>query len=561
MGSLVEADERVRAEVVELLRDGPLSYDQLLAALTELDLVPDDSDLALHAWLEHIVLDQRFMPTSDLVGHATSLLDGIVVCHRVTASELRRGAVSVERNLGALDWAGSDEVLTMAGKPCTYQGADLSGPDGWLDGVEAGEIIAFHRDGTELLVERAPALTDGQREAEALAAAARRLRADQGVELLPMMAMAIVADPSLFRSPVPPATELLRSQGMERRWRYWGFRNETWRPRHVRDDDPAAALELGMAAFEDGACRDLEFIAASASNALDELLWVAGAHEPSTVEALLATASLSEDARCILEASLAERSGDPTRARSMLSTVWEATSLSSVGVRLADYALWAGEFELAASLFATTGRSSRAELCRGVHDELEAATRRASRNGPCPCGSSRKFKHCCLRTGAIIGGDATRVALVCMKLALAARCRFLGIESNHRIVEHARTCDLRLERAPLLPAVERSIFDEVLVEPIRLWELVEMRDGVALLQSGDRLVEVRGVSGPPHSWGLARVLPDRRMVFGDVEPIDRHQARSISNMLPPDAESAQLLAALGKLGDNDAGYQPQERSR
>ena len=348
---------------------------------------------------------------------------------------------------------------------------------------------------------------------------------------------------------------------MERRWRFWGFRNEAWRPRYVRGDDRTAALEIGMAAFEDGASCDVDACAGSAATCLDDLLAIADGHEVSTVEALRTTSSLSVEARRILEASLAERAGDPVGARALLTELWETTPLSSVGARLADYALWAGEFELAASFAEAAGRLEFADIFRGLDEAVRVLTRRMPRNRPCLCGSGRKYKFCCLRNGAIIGGHRTLATLVHVKMMVSGPTRLRGVPRDHFIVEHTRISDTAARRAPLLPDAERAIFDAVLTEPIRLWELVEICDGTSVLRSGERRVKVRSISGTPGDWGLARVLPEQNISFGTVEDVDSAHALKVNASLPPDAGPAQLMAALDNLRENDAGELGQERSR
>jgi len=43
-------------------------------------------------------------------------------------------------------------------------------------------------------------------------------------------------------------------------------------------------------------------------------------------------------------------------------------------------------------------REMRASLeGTGARQPVKAAGRRVGRNDPCPCGSGRKYKHCCMR--------------------------------------------------------------------------------------------------------------------------------------------------------------------
>jgi len=242
--------EALAEAVIGLLGSGPRSRSDLLEELAKLDgavAAEVDADL-----LDDVVLaDPRFVGMRELVAFGPGLFDGVVACHRVRVSELARGAVSIERNLGVLDWGVSPDTLTIDGRRCELQGAELVGPAGWLDGVQAGDVVALWRHGSDLTLERSPDLGDGRREADALVAAAEVLGTDHGIELTPMMAEAIVTDPTLFREPVQPMSELLWSRGMERRRHLWGFSNWIWEPRYFKSE-ATGPVELMLAAFEDG---------------------------------------------------------------------------------------------------------------------------------------------------------------------------------------------------------------------------------------------------------------------------------------------------------------------
>lgn len=549
--SVVETDvedveEQVRATLVDLLRDGPRDRDDVVEMLR--GAVLEDPEEA-EDWLDAILpWDLDFVGFGERLGYAPVLFDGLVVCHRLTASDLDEGRVCFERSLGALDWGLGRDELTVDGRGCEVHGSHLIGPQGWLVGAEVGQLLAFRRDGSDLVVEREPRLEDGEREAAGMVAAAQELGTEHGLEITPMMAEAILADPSLFRRPVLPIAELLWSWGMERRRHAWGFSDWIWRPRFARGDDRAGRLERRLAAFEDRVCPDLEGTGELADAALDELFAVAGAHDTATVAALAATGSVTEAARRVLEASLAERAGDPNTARKLLEEVWSAAEPTGVGARLADYAFWAGDFDQAASLAGTVGSELVARASQGLLDRLRDAARRTPRNAACPCDSGRKFKHCCLRAGGPPLGVAEHAALVRAKLAIACGgVLYPGILGEQMAIEQARTLGEVDNLSPLLPQVEQPILEAALREPVRVWEVLSADTDGVRVRSGDQTVDLHGVTAKPGDTALMRVLAQHQIIYGTAEGIDPDDIDDLIDRLGPNPRSADLDAALSAL--------------
>lgn len=491
---------------------------------------------------EIMMADPRFVGMGELVAFAPFLFDGIVASHRVTASELSRGAVSIERSLGVLDWGVAPGTLTIDGRPAELRGAELIGPSGWLDGVESGDVIAIGRRGPDLVLDRSPTLGDGGREADALVAAGEALGTEHGIELTSMMAEAIVVDPTLFRQPVPPMSELLWSRGMERRRHLWGFSSWIWAPRHLRSE-AMGPMELRLAAFEDSVVDDLTPAADVAKEIVDDLLVVADEHDLATVEALLEVPSLGTTERAILRASLAERSGDPVSAQETLTTVWEVDPVAAVGARLAEYALWAGDLTAARRYAAAAGDSAMADDCMKLSRGRDRLLRGTPRNAPCPCGSGSKFKKCCLRAGSGVTTQQS-AAVVRAKLAMTVGLRLPGVLGDEMAIESARHRDLGKTRAPLMPVSERQLFDAVLREPMRIWEVVRTRDQTATVRSGDLVVDVADLVGSVGDRVMARILPDHGVVFGAVEPVPPDQSSAVAAELGPDPRLGQVAAAL-----------------
>lgn len=549
---MLDDDDKVSATVeavASLLRSGPRSRDEVVAALAEAGLGDDEGTIyeEWEYWLDDVVLsDSRFVGVGDRLGFAPTLFDGVVVCHRVTASELARGAVSIERNMGVLDWGLPGESLTVGGAPAVVDGPNLVGPDGWLDGIETGDVLAFWRRGSDVAVERDPALGDGSREADALVAVAEVLGAGHGIEMTPLMAEAIVQAPALFRAPVPPMSELLWARGMERRRHLWGFSNEIWQPMYA-EHESSGPLELLLSAYEDGVHADLSFASDLVEGAIDGLLDVADRHDAATVEALLAVPTLSSPARSILHASIAERAGDPAVARATLGAVWDEHRLRAIGARLAEHAMWAGDLALARKLADEVGDHARADACGRITQGLDTQLRRVPRNAPCPCGSGQKFKKCCLLTGTLAASPRLSAGLVRAKLVVTVGMGMRGVLGDQMVIDQARYLDLGRTRAPLLPPAERELFDAVLGEPVRVWELVGVGGEWPIMRAGDVTVEVVGLTGAVGDRGMARILPDHGVLYGELHPLGADAAAAVAAALGPDPRSGQVSAALALL--------------
>lgn len=541
-----DLEEQVRVAVIGLLRDGPRDRGYVVEMLR--GAVLEDPEEA-EDWLDSIVSwDPDFVGVGERLGYAPVLFDGLVVCHRLTASDLDEGRVCLERSLGTLDWGAARDELTVNGRGCELHGSHLIGPEGWLEGAEIGQLLALRRQGSTVVVEREPRLEDGEREAAGMVAAAQELGAEHGLEIAPMMAEAMLADPSLFRRPVLPIAELLWSWGMERRRHVWGFSDWIWRPWFASGDDRAAGLERRLAAFEDRVCSDLEGVGELADAALDELFAVAGAHDAATVTALAATRSVTEIARRVLEASLAERAGDPNTARQHLEEVWSAAEPTGVGARLADYAFWAGDFDQAASLAGTVGSELVARASQRLLDRFRDAARRTPRNAACRCDSGRKFKHCCLRAGGPPLGVAEHAALVRAKLAIACGGVLVpGILGEQMAIEQARTLGEADKLSALLPQVEQSILAEALHEPVRVWEVLSADAHGVHVRSGDQTVDLHGVTAKPGDVALMRVLAQHQIVYGTGEVIDPDDVDDLIDLLGHNPRSADLDAALSAL--------------
>jgi hypothetical protein len=191
-------------------------------------------------------------------------------------------------------------------------------------------------------------------------------------------------------------------------------------------------------------------------------------------------------------------------------------------------------------------------LAEWIGDERarQAALRpSAGRNDPCPCGSGRKFKRCCIGGGPLT--LAQRVPLILQRLghfatgpeghgtmfglAVSAAGGHQDVaDAIRRFLEDPFLVDVAIhegglgeeyldQREPLLAADEVGLLEAVLDEPRRLWEVTAVAPGKSLrlrdTGSGDEVTvtERSGSKGrEPGELMLARatIVDGEAMLFG-----------------------------------------------
>ena len=232
---------------------GPMSVGRIAAVLTRAGHFDplraegyDDADL--HGLVEWVVDDELvfFATGDDLVAHVPTLLDGVVLTHEVTASELDREVLDLGVDLAALvrsrsrlpllgggcaevrhDWSARPQLAQVAsdlGLPTDARAAaegSLVGPPGWLGGLVAdGHLAAGCNGGTLAVVavaDAGPMSSPPPALVEAIAAAARR-RPRFGDEEdggpTEVLLDALAHDPTLLRTPAAPLSLALGPAGL-----------------------------------------------------------------------------------------------------------------------------------------------------------------------------------------------------------------------------------------------------------------------------------------------------------------------------------------------------------
>jgi len=568
---------------IEELADRAVKAGLVAAEVDDDGLGPVEAVLELVEWSDAYWTTNLDSDDDRVVLIETIIDTGMTFTHRVTAAELEAESVELAPDLSVLDWNCRDGLPLDDGSGSV--GADfvasgdtrLSGPLGWIEAVRPGDLLRFTRTDGVLSVDVVDDddLGDGAKEIAALRdAAGRWIGGGQGEEEVPVLMEAMARDQSLFRSSVPPIGELLVAAGLERRGHEWGCAHEEWQTRQERfkDDDAVIRRRFGFERCCDRAYdrvgelyREYLRVGEIDGRALAEHLGH-GSVAPAVVHAHASTARMIEqfaaagveavDARHSAPAltllGLARlRQGDAAGAREALdAAVRVDPGLPAALHPLAILELDRGDLARANAL------AVRAEVDPALVGWIGAERARqsslrpsAGRNDPCPCGSGKKFKRCCIEGGPLT--IAQRIPFILQRLANYAT----GVESyealfglalsaagRHADVAGALRGFLRdpfvvdiavhegglgeryvEERGALLAVEEAALLGAALDAPRRLWEVTTVTPGESLglrdTGSGDEVVVQAQAASErlePGELLLARVAPveDDAMIIG-----------------------------------------------
>lgn len=323
----------------------------------------------------------------------------------------------------------------------------------------------------------------------------------------------------------------------------------------------------------------LDALASATDSALDFLSGRIECHTArggvldAQLTALRAQARSREEkaAVALVAARAAEGSGDSVTARDLIN---EALTLRpGLEPALHDGAQYAAARGDYATADRYLRRAEQASPLRPGLSEAIAASDHASevgRNSPCPCGSGRKFKVCCLRDA--LPPLSARAQLLYALLGTYAE-RAPGLEVIAPLIERTGNAteyamfllDLALFQGRLvdkflaarghwLQPDERELIDEWRVIPVTLYEAVEVqRDaGVTLraLPDGEPIhLADKLLSQSVQRLDLlcGRVLHDRSAprMLAAIVPIPRQRRRELAGLLasdPPPEKIADFLA-------------------
>ena len=388
------------------------------------------------------------------------------------------------------------------------------GPAGWLAEFSPGDLVAFTRRGA--LIEVAPAgahVADGAPEAARLRERYDAIAegAAEAVEIDIVVLDALIHDVDLWATPTRPIGDVLGDAGLDFDR---GFIGPSDRPWEV--PDASTRLLRLMLATEFGfsvCCHDAFDIAVDAFDTFDHPTMAEGIDWQAVGKALVhsdvaralvalaspvegrpaarvadfATRLASRDqhsraAGAFITALVLDESGEAETAATVLEAAVEADPRFGPAAEeharvLADQ----GELDRAIDVRQRLGfaRDPELEYLLSLRAPRRAT---AGRNDPCPCGSGKKFKRCCLDKPASMA-TTTRASWLQHKLvgfAYDRRHRPVVVE----LCEHAA----RSQADPATTAeVAREVFDTGIAAT---WLLFD--GGLA-----ERFLEKRGVLLPP----------------------------------------------------------------
>ena len=532
----------------------------------------------------------RLLETGSGWVDAFRLADGVEFTHVLSAVERETGVLAADDDLAL--WA----VLAQEGLPLAAGGQvwahplpelpsrirshlpsgsgligqGLVGPDGWLAGFQAGDLLAVGlHDGVLAVRTAQPPQYRGERVAALYAACAaaleratRSYRDGDGeipaADLTEVLAEVLVTQPDVLADPLPPIGRLLRPMGWETFGGRVGVAGTAWNRTSVkhlnRPDALIAMTSLGMLLTcseshpDDGAQPEGEPAIGTLTRALaipgvlgylaDEVerrTATAGASFTAVLERL-AAATLTPTQRAaaaLLMARAAEGAGDSDRAQLLINqALADQPDLQPALMDAAEYAACRGELRTAEGYLRRVDHPLADPLRSAIRSVLDAPAvpGQPARNRPCPCGSGRKYKMCCQAT-AVAPLDARAEVLYALLSTFAQRAFLtepLGLLINRcggdlnaallcidLLLTHEGAPDRFLQaRGSWLRDDERRLIEAWAKIPVGAFEIREVRPGtgvtVRLLPSGESIVLAdRKFSSCVHRLDLfcGRILP------------------------------------------------------
>lgn len=400
---------RLRAEGFDLGEDPEAFLDDELIERDDLDELPDGRQLDL-----------------------ATTVDGAVATSRLTDEEIATGLVQVEPELELLllpdveefrlpDRGTAEIRLVGAGDPETDLGQWLlSGPPGWLDHLQAGELAAFRLDGGVLHVHPAGQSAAPEQAAAALADTfAEQSPEGEPIETRQLLLAVLVDRPQVLAEPLPPLTDLLDAAELETDGDWVGEAGTDWGAlddgvwAYGLDADGREALGIVLGAFTLSMEEGLDELAArpdlveglaaclSYDGVVEAFLdHVLGEADEGTATAGWATVlregAPSQPGPHMVLAGCAEHAGDVEEHERALSAALRADP--DFPAALLDAAWFAedrGDAPGALTLVRRAGVEADDPQVRRLEHFAAPGPMAAGRNEPCPCGSGRKYKVCC----------------------------------------------------------------------------------------------------------------------------------------------------------------------
>jgi hypothetical protein len=496
-------------------------------------------------------------------------------------------------------------------------GSALAGPEGWLEAFEDDAILTLRlRDGALEVGTLAEQQADEHEREVAkrvetvvegcAGAALGALRAfadvvgidhagdgeraedddepgDPGALIDDVLAELLLAQPGLLDDPLPPLSLLLTAAGLEVRHGVVMLAGAPWDPDEVAG---LSAEEIRWFTLARGFLRTHEADRVSGEE-LDRFLTVltfsplvlervADEVERSPADGALLEAArraaatpIQRAAAALLAARAAEGDGRPVEAEELvLEALGHDPDCEPALCDAADYAATRGDTASADAHLRRAGAAPDDGLRRALRPLLVSPTRTTPRNSPCPSGSGRKYKLCCLRTAsyplsaraqaryASIATYATRAASieVAREYAELAEPEAAIFALDLAIFDGGVLDDYLDERGDLLPDDERALVERWRSVPLAPYEVTVVQPGASVtmrpLLGGDAVhLADRSLSGSVRRLDLlvARVLDDGDGPALLAHPlrVDRMRRRALLELFDGGYEPREVAAFFG----------------
>ena len=539
-------DDRLLEPVLDVLSRGSRTLDEIIQSLSEVGHISDSNEDELEELFATINNSDLVWETDNgLCSRADQVLDEVYLTHRLSQREIDNGLVDVIPDLDGLDLGMEHIALAGGGRledvyphatddglaetDDTYSDISYSGPPGWLNAFSAGDLIAFHRVGETIEVSKVDQLGNGESEKAALAETFDSLYTsinNLGIESIELLLDTLCANSALFREPVAPLQELLSDIGIDIDGSFLGPGSREIEP--SLESKMLEALYGLIEEYELEPCCIQEFLAASRALSawgagdlarIDPVELAKGLSHGAVAPALVSwvfgrdlmpASVVGEFATQVLESKRA-----PLAAayflRSIARSLEGRALLAEEDIRKAllrdpDYEPAKLEWAMyAADRGDISTYISRLKRCDSDIAESDAETTESflpkypptERNAPCPCGSGRKYKACCLLSPKLTSANALKWLLQRVIVWLARP------EQNFRFIDYFVFIGQRMDEDQAEDCTP-LILDAVLFEGSGFKEYLETkrellcqpdRELLESLTSSERaLFEVTGVT-------------------------------------------------------------------
>jgi hypothetical protein len=619
-------DDLIRIAALEILGGGPLPTAVLVDELARRglldhldDLDPDDRVDEVATVLED---SEAFYEVGELVASTAQLLDGIALTHVVTQAELDLPAITVTPDLGVIDFddehglrlqgGGRCEIVFPPEVPSADGNGSLTGPHGWLAALPGPGLAVFRRRGDELVVVVASDvsdLSDGADELEALREAIAEFAVPgTGFESEAAVMSALIADPTLFRNPTRPVGTLLAELGFESHGAWFGPAEEDWAPPGVRYME--RLTEEVIHRWEFNRCCAVAFdivreawIGSLNPDPLDQVTRRAASrallHDPVSrafVDFVLrdgrqGSPSLARFANQLLDqpqsvrapghyllAMNGERDREVEAAETHLA---EAVLLDpEYAAAVSEYAWYVadrGDLSRASSLLVRAGAGPGDPDYDSLIDQaarVQANTAKVGRNDPCPCGSGKRYKQCCISSGTTpierragwLSHKLERFALRPMRRSRVVELADVFEDMGSKLEESTSTVLIDIAawepeliqefietRGYLLPADELLLLEEWKHVQLEMYEVVEVDPGATVTvrntRNGDQILVTERTASrslTPSTYLLTRIarVGSQHQVVGAVIPLALSERESALQLLDGGYSSEDVAAWL-----------------